>query len=557
MGVQASAAMPRPAGARWLPRATLSGLILATLFFAASLTPSLVPRGTLVQGVLSGISLAAGYGLGVAGGMLWRALQLPAPRGRWRRRTWTAVGGLCLLGAGWSLSLASEWQNGLRALVDMPPVEHLRPLGILALSGAVFLILLGLARALALMSRFLSGRLVRILPGPQAAVLGIAATALIVWNVANGLIVRGAMTVLDRSYAGYDALFEESSPRPDDPLKSGGPGSLLDWESLGRAGREMIASGPDRAAIEAATGGAALEPLRVYVGLNSAPDPQARADLALAELIRIGGFDRATLVIATPTGTGWIDPESQRALEFVLRGDVATVSVQYSYVASWIALLADPGYGVETARAVFSSVYGHWRSLPPGKRPRLYLHGLSLGALNSDLSHDLFQVVGAPYDGALWAGPPFDSPTWREVTRTRNPGSPAWLPVYRDGSAIRFTGQVDSLDKAEAPWGGFRIVYLQYASDAVVFYDPRALWRRPPWMEEPRGPDVSPDFPWLPIVTFLQLTVDVMTAVAPPIGHGHTYRFDHYVNAWAALTDAPGWTAEGLERLKRQMPADR
>nr|WP_240904382.1 alpha/beta-hydrolase family protein [Rhodobacter sp. SGA-6-6] len=536
-----------------MPRATLPGLVLATLFFAASLTPSLVPRGPLVQGVLSGISLAAGYGVGLAAGLLWRLLQLPAPRGRWMRRTWAAVGGLCLLGAAWSLALASEWQNGLRALMDMPPVDDLRPLGILALSLAVFLILLWLARGVRLLAQVLAGQLARVLPGPQAAVLGIAATALIVWNIANGVIVHEAMKVLDASYAAYDALLEESSPRPADPLKSGGPGSLLDWEGLGRAGREMIAAGPDRAAIEAATGASALEPLRVYVGLNSAPDPQARADLALAELIRIGGFDRGTLVIATPTGTGWIDPESQRALEFVLRGDVATVSVQYSYLASWIALLADPDYGVETARAVFSAVYGHWRSLPADRRPRLYLHGLSLGALNSDLSHDLFQVVGAPYDGALWAGPPFDSPTWREVTRSRNPGSPAWLPVYRDGSAIRFTGQADTLDRAEAPWGGFRIVYLQYASDAVVFYDPHALWRRPAWMEPPRGPDVSPDFRWLPVVTFLQLSVDMMTAVAPPLGHGHSYAFPHYVDAWAALTDAPGWTAEDLERLKRDM----
>lgn len=538
--------------ARLLPRATLPGLILATLFFAASLTPSLVPRSTLVQGGLSGISLAAGYGFGCLGGLLGRALQLPMPRGRWMRRTWTVVGGLCLLATVWSLWLASEWQNGLRALMDMPPVESLRPLGIAALSLAVLLVLLWLGRGLRLMARFLANWLARVLPGPQAAVLGIIVTTLIVWNIANGLIVTKAMQVLDASYAGYDALFEESSP-PDDPLKSGGPGSLLDWEGLGRAGREMIAAGPDRAAIEMATGKPALEPLRVYVGLNSAPDPQARADLALAELIRIGSFDRGTLVIATPTGTGWIDPESQRALEFVLHGDVATVSVQYSYLASWIALLADPDYGVETARAVFSAVYGHWRNLPAEKRPHLYLHGLSLGALNSDLSHDLFQVVGAPYDGALWAGPPFNSPTWREVTRTRNAGSPAWLPTYRDGSAIRFTSQTTNLDRAEAPWGGFRIIYLQYASDAVVFYDPHAIWRRPSWMKHPRGPDVPPDFPWLPVVTFLQLSVDMMTAVAPPIGHGHTYAFAHYVDAWAALTDAPGWTAGDLERLKREM----
>jgi hypothetical protein len=36
------------------------GLLLATLFFAASLTPTLLPRTFLTQGLLSGCSLAAG-----------------------------------------------------------------------------------------------------------------------------------------------------------------------------------------------------------------------------------------------------------------------------------------------------------------------------------------------------------------------------------------------------------------------------------------------------------------------------------------------------------------
>jgi uncharacterized membrane protein len=527
-------------------------MVLAALFMAASLMPSLVPRGPAVQGVLSGVSLAAGYGLGLIGGALWRGLQLPALSGTALLRARAVVALLSGAGVLWALALASGWQNGLRALMGLPPVEGLRPLAVVLITAAVFLAVLWLARGIRRLARGLSRRLARYLPGPQAALLGIVLTALLVWNIANGVIVRGALSALDAAYARADALFEEASPQPTGPLKSGGPGSLIAWEDLGRAGREMVAAGPDRAAIEAAAGPPAREPLRVYVGLNAAETPQARAELALAELLRIGAFDRGTLVIATPTGTGWIDPESQAALEFVLRGDVATVSVQYSYLASWIALLADPDYGVETARAVFAAVYGHWRSLPRDARPRLYLHGLSLGALNSDLSHDLYQVVGDPYDGALWSGPPFASPTWGQVTRTRNAGSPAWLPVYRDGSAIRFTSQTNMLDEAEAPWGGFRIIYLQYASDAVVFFDPRALWRRPDWLEGARGPDVSADFTWLPVVTFLQLTVDIMTAVAPPIGHGHTYRFDHYVDAWAALTDAPGWTEAGLQALKRR-----
>jgi uncharacterized membrane protein len=233
---------------------------------------------------------------------------------------------------------------------------------------------------------------------------------------------------------------------------------------------------------------------------------------------------------------------------------VATVSVQYSYLASWIALLTEPAYGLETARAVFAAVYGHWTSLPRDARPRLYLHGLSLGAYNSDLSHDLHQVIADPYAGALWSGPPFASRTWRSITANRNAGSPHWLPRFRDGSVIRFTAQLNHLTEASAPWGPYRVIYLQYASDAIVFYDPLSLWRRPGWMAAPVGPDVSPDLVWIPVVTFLQLTFDIMLAVQPPKGFGHVYAFPHYVDAWASLTDAPGWTPAGLDSLKRQGP---
>jgi uncharacterized membrane protein len=245
------------------------------------------------------------------------------------------------------------------------------------------------------------------------------------------------------------------------------------------------------------------------------------------------------------------------ALEHLLRGDVASVSVQYSYLASWLALLADPEYGIETARAVFAKIYEHWRALPRDTRPRLYVHGLSLGSFNSDLSHDLYQVIGDPYHGAFWVGPPFASRTWSSVTRQRNPGTPFWLPEFRDGAVIRFTSQTNTLKDAPAPWGPYRVIYLQYASDAISFFDPNALWRRPPWLEPPIGPDVSPDFTWIPVVTFLQLAIDVMTAVQTPFGHGHNYLFAHYLDGWASLTDAPGWTPEGIEALKVRFDAGR
>ncbi len=529
-------------------------MVLGALFFIASLTPSLVPRDTAVQAALSGLSLTAGYAIGLILSALWRRLEfprLPVPR---LRRVQVAVAGLCALAVSVALWRASDWQNGLRVLMDMPPVETVRPFSIAAGALGLFLVLLWFARLVRLATAGLSRRLERVLPGPQALLVAVVLTAVLFWNIGNGVLVRGALTLADRAYAALDGVFEEASPRPTDQRKTGAPGSLLDWEDLGRQGRAMVAAGPSRVLIERVTGVPAREPLRVYVGLNSADDPQTRAELVLAELQRIDAFSRGTLVIATPTGTGWVDPAGQAALEYLLHGDVATVSVQYSYVASWLALLFDMEYGVETARAVFAEVYGYWQELDPGDRPALYLNGLSLGSLNSDLSHDLHQVVGDPFDGALWVGPPFGSPTWGEVTRNRNPGTPFWLPSYRDGSAVRFRNQTGLQSEARAEWGGFRILYLQHASDAVTFFDPQAAWRRPAWMEPPRGPDVSEQFRWLPVVTFLQLGIDIMTAVKPPDGFGHSYAFASYVDAWAELLEPEGWDAEALAALKREAP---
>lgn len=549
--------MTAPVPPGFLRSFTALGLILGTLFFAASLTPSLVPRHLVVQGVLSGVCLAAGYGLGVALRALWLSLKLPVPNGRLLRTGQLAAIGVCAMAAAGALWMASGWQNTLRGLMDLPPVEGSRPITIAATALVVFVVFLLIGRLFRAILRRLSARLARRVPGPLAAIGALILTAMLFWTIGNGVIARPALKALDASYAAFDALIEDGVPQPTDPLKTGAPGSLLSWDGLGRAGREVIAAGPDRAKIEAMTGGAALEPLRVYVGLNSASEVEERAQLALNELIRIGAFERANLVIVTPTGTGWVDPESQTALEYVLRGDVASVSVQYSYLASWLALMVDPEYGIETARAVFAAVYNHWHGLPRDTRPRLYLHGLSLGSFNSDLSHDLHQVIGDPYQGALWAGPPFPSRTWTNVTRTRNPGTPAWLPEFRDGSVIRFTSQDNKLDDAPAPWGPYRIIYLQYASDAVTFFDPAALWRKPEWMDAPVGPDVSPEFVWVPVVTFLQLGIDIMLATQTPLGHGHVYKFDHYLDSWASLTDAPGWTTDGLTALKAKVAADR
>jgi uncharacterized membrane protein len=320
-------------------------------------------------------------------------------------------------------------------------------------------------------------------------------------------------------------------------------------------GRRFIASGPTATEIGAVSGRPARDPVRVYVGLGSGDTAQARARLALDELKRQHGFERKVLIVITPTGTGWIDPAAMDTVEYLHHGDVASVAMQYSYLNSPLSLLFQPEYGAEAARALFAEIYGYWTTLPKDKRPKLYLHGLSLGALNSEISAELFETIGDPIAGALWSGAPFASRIWRSITDNRNRGTPAWLPEFRDGRFVRFMNQNGPTVPADAPWGPMRVVYLQYASDAITFFAYRDAYQAPAWMNAPRGPDVSPELRWYPIVTMLQLALDMAVATNTPMGFGHVYAPEHYVDAWVAVTDVSDWPAEALAKLKSHFAA--
>jgi uncharacterized membrane protein len=102
-------------------------------------------------------------------------------------------------------------------------------------------------------------------------------------------------------------------------------------------------------------------------------------------------------------------------------------------------------------------------------------------------------------------------------------------------------------------WGPLRIVYLQYASDAITFFDPRDVYRRPDWMAPPRGPDVSPELRWYPIVTMLQLALDMLMANQTPIGYGHVFAPAHYVDAWLTLMEVQGWPPDRIAGLKAHL----
>ena len=535
---------------------SLVGLLFGTVFFAFSLTPSLLPRPFLIQGVLSGLSFTAGYAVGVFAMWLWHYLELPELPKRWALRVKQFATTLCVLLAISFIWQATTWQNSIREMMGMELQQGHQPILLGLMAALVFLIALMLARLFNWVMHSLAIRWKRYVSSRVSYMTSFIVALILFWSVIDGVLVNALLRAADSSFQQLDALIEDDLPRPAFAYQTGSAESLINWEELGRQGRRFVAEAPTQEQLSEFFNEEVLAPLRVYVGLSSAETSQLRAELALEELKRIGGFDRSVLVIVTPTGTGWVDPGAQNTLEYLLRGDVATVAAQYSYLNSPLTLFTQAQYGREAARALFAEIYGYWRTLPRDSRPKLYLSGLSLGSMNSDLSFDLFDIIDEPFDGALWAGPPFRNDTWRRVTADRDKGSPAWLPVFRDGSVVRFMNQYQELeDSGDATWGSFRIAFLQYASDPIVFFSPSAAWNEPSWMRHPRGADVSPDLRWFPIVTMLQLAADTVVGTAPK-GFGHQYAAEDYIDAWKALMELKDWKDEDIERLKMLFSSD-
>ncbi len=531
-------------------RFSYCGFVIALLFFSASITPSLVPRAYHLQGLLSGVALAAGYGVGVVGVYLWRFLELPEPRCRYARRAKIILLIGVFLLVPMVLLRVEVWQNSVRDLMGVEPITDGYQFRILLIAVPVALFMLVLAQGFGLCVKIVHRRLVRLVPYKISVVVSVAATAFVIVTAFNGTLGHWGLQLADSVQFQLDQLVEDDLVPPSGAFSTGGPGSLISWDRIGRLGKHFLVLGPTKDEISEVTRKPSIAPIRVYAGLGAGETPEERAELALSELKRVGGFDRSVLIVATPTGTGWLDPAAVDTIELLHRGDSAIVAVQYSYLPSAVSLVFEPDYAQDTARALFEAVYGYWTTLPVESRPRLYLHGLSLGSSGSEESTELFMILGDLIHGAVWSGPTFTNKIRRDATRNRNPESPAWLPVVANSSMIRFTAQENSLDIEGATWGPLRIVYIQYASDPITFFSTDLALRKPDWLRGERGPDVSPYLNWYPIVTFLQVGFDMLTAGSAKPGFGHTYSAENYLDAWLEVTEPEGWSEVEITQLK-------
>ncbi|AGT11145.1 alpha/beta hydrolase [Paracoccus aminophilus] len=537
-------------GQKFMSEVSVLAILVGLLLAAASLTPSLIPRDMLFQGVLAGASTAVGYLCMRFFLALWRALEIPELGGRPARIALTILAIPVLATLVFCISQARMWQNSIRSRMGLPDLEATSTVKMLLVALAVFLVLFAIGLAVRGLFRILRDRLARYIPARSANVLGLLLSAVLLIVVTRDGVVNAALKVADQSYVAAQRLTDPATPAPAQSWKSGSAPSEIRWDMMGAPGRDFVESGPSRADIEAFNHRPAQEPLRIYVGLAEADHAQRRAEIALAEMIRVGAFERKILVVASPTGTGWMDPASYDVLEYMHDGDVATVAAQYSYLQSPLALIFETDSGLEQAEALMHVVYDHWARLPPDRRPKLYMHGISLGAWSSMYAFNVFQMMNEPIDGALWVGPPFPSTLWNQANSARDPGTPFVLPELDEGRVIRYASQFAKPLRSGKPWGRIHILFLQYASDPITFYAPSGFWRAPVWMHEPKAPDVSPLLSFTPLVTQLQLTVDLLFSTVPPPGFGHTYHAHDYIDAWAAVTEPAGWSEAAAAALK-------
>lgn len=549
----------------WLRRFHPVGLAGALLFYCWSLSPSLLPRVWYLQGVATGISLVTGYGLGVL--IAWIVHKLGVHM-NWstsmKRIGWYLFAATALVIVPLFLVLGSWWQDISRELVGMEPGSDWDYPGVLAVAVLVALLLLMAGRGLRRLAHLLNRLTIRFLPAPVARGLSVVVVGVVVVLMVEGLVSTEIARIANGSAIAADEGTPDGVTQPAAPERSGSDASLERWDSLGREGRTFVAGGPDPQELSEVTGEPALTPIRVYAGYRSLEGTGAEpgdesmeilADHVVAELERTRAFDREYLAVVTTTGRGWVNQDVAAALEYLAGGNSAIAAMQYSFLPSPLAFLADRVSPRTAGRALFEAVYDRWSQLPPQSRPKLLTFGESLGSYGGQSAFSGVQDMITRTDGALWVGTPNFTEQWRRITDSRDPGSREILPVVYGGRNVRFAATPADLGDTAGlgVWDSPRIVYWQHPSDPIVWWSSDLILHRPDWLAEEHGSDIDKGMSWIPFVTFWQVTLDMVFAAEVPGGHGHSYTTEAAL-FWADILgiDDSGLVDRIFERMNSQ-----
>jgi uncharacterized membrane protein len=449
------------------------------------------------------------------------------------------------------------WQNEQREQVGMDLIAGVVIIYAIGLSLAVSAVLIVIGRMLAFVIGGLDRWFARRLPKPVVYAFVVLIVAGTGYLFTIDAVFNGFIAWANDRYETADQGTYPGDVQPTSSLKSGSPDSLVAWDSVGREGRTFLANASSPEDIEAFTGQAAVEPIRVYAGLNSADSPEGRAELVVEELRRTGGFERSHLVVVATTGTGWVNPDAAHVAEYMYGGDTAIAAIQYSFLPGWISFLVDSEKSAVAGSAIFDAVVREWERLPDVTRPILVLFGESLGSFGAEaavgggnLEQSVVEAERA--DGVILLGPTNQNLLWQQLISNRNPATPVWKPHSVPHPELVVANLVGEVAPAQVGPGLGHILYYHHPSDPIGYWNWETLWKSQEWTSDPIGYDVSPATHWYPFVTFWQVVFDLVAGFSAPSGFGHNYSVD-MPDAWAAVAAPDDWTVADSDRLRHHL----
>jgi uncharacterized membrane protein len=416
-----------------------------------------------------------------------------------------------------------EAHHPLSDVEEQAPVSAAKSL---AMSVGVTAGLMGMAAGERRFAAGVGGLLERALPGRERLYRPVGHLAAL--SVVGGAVYQLLRRVDRRIERGAEQIEVAYDEPPTSRLVSGGPGSKVAWATLSRQGRRNVSTALRPAAIEAVMGEpAAAEPIRVFVGLESVPTEVERVALAVEELRRTGAFDRELLMVISPTGTGYVNYVAVETAEYLTRGNMASVTMQYSLRPSPLSLdrVAE---GRHHFRMLVDAIHNALAERPREKRPRVVLFGESLGAWTSQdaFAHRGTQgLLNAGVDRAIWIGTPYMSKWKAEVLGAPRPDvDPSLVGRFND------FGELEALGPEARR--RLRYVMITHANDAVGHFGLDLLVRAPAWLgpAATRAATIPGGEQWRSPTTFVQTLVDMKNAANVIPGQfeakGHDYRAD-------------------------------
>jgi uncharacterized membrane protein len=382
--------------------------------------------------------------------------------------------------------------------------------GLVALAGVQF----GIAEGTPIVVSKLMGRPAN----PVTPLVGHVAAATLI-AVTGGILLNRVRWHVMRA----DDVVEPAYPdAPTNPHVTAGPNSVVAFDAIGKEGRRFVLMTLTPEQITEVMGEPAKSPVRAVAGFGSASTAQDRAKIALAELERLGGFERSLIVVAAPTGVGYVNYSFAEAVEYLTRGDCAIVVPQYALVPSALAL-KETREGEAQQELILAGIRDRIAAMPESSRPRLVQFGESLGA---EVALDVaaggtnrFEELGV--ERGLYLGTPFRTALWASWFSER--------PLIDPKGLIGLVSQASEI--ADLPESARHVMVIHH-DDPINKFDYAALVRAPWWMgpAETRPPGVPRETAFRPVITFIITLIDLKNGMNSKPGQfvrqGHDYRIE-------------------------------